>query len=146
MTDDERREAAERLRDEVGCGSSWPGMERLGLILGIKREPRTGWEGRILTRLADLIDPSDTSQGCRDIVACDLIEPSESVKCIAEVKVDGEKLVHDAVVEYAGVDREALLALAQSMMVRHSWLSASDAARAKRIADRIREACGEVVE
>ena len=40
VSDDERREAAERLRDEVGCGSSWPGMERLGLILGIKREPR----------------------------------------------------------------------------------------------------------
>ena len=59
VTDDERREGAEGLRDEVGCGSSWPGMERLGLILGIKREPRTGWEGRILTRLADLIYPSD---------------------------------------------------------------------------------------
>ena len=71
VSDDERREAAERLRDEVGCGSSWPGMERLGLILGIKREPRTGWEGRILTRLADLIDPGDMSQGRRDIVACD---------------------------------------------------------------------------
>ena len=71
VSDDERREAAERLRDEVGCGSSWPGMERLGLIHGIKREPRTGWEGRILTRLADLIDPGDMPQGRRDIVACD---------------------------------------------------------------------------
>lgn len=59
VSDDERREVAERLMDEVGCGSSWPGMERLGLILGIEREPRTGWEGRILTRLADLIDPCD---------------------------------------------------------------------------------------
>lgn len=71
VSEDERREAAERLRDEVGCGSSWPGMERLGLILGIKREPRTGWEGRILTRLADLIDPGDMSLSCRDAVACD---------------------------------------------------------------------------
>lgn len=62
VSDDERREVAERLRDEVGCGSSWPGMERLGLIIGIKREPRTGWEGRILTRLADLIDP-DCEEG-----------------------------------------------------------------------------------
>ena len=57
VSEDERREAAERLRDEVGYGSSWPGMERLGLILGVEREPRTGWEGRILTRLADIIDP-----------------------------------------------------------------------------------------
>lgn len=71
VSDEERREAAERLRDEVGGGSSWPGMERLGLILGIKREPRTGWEGRILTRLADLIYPGDMSQGRRDTVACD---------------------------------------------------------------------------
>ena len=61
-TDDERRRVAERLRGEVGCGSSWPGIERLGLILGVEREPRTGWEGRILTRLADLIDP-DCEEG-----------------------------------------------------------------------------------
>ena len=71
VSDDERRLVAERLRDEVGCGSSWPGMERLGLILGVEREPRSGWEGRILTRMADLIDPGDMSQGRRDIVACD---------------------------------------------------------------------------
>ena len=67
VSDDERRSVAERLRHEVGCGSSWPGMERLGLILGIKREPRTGWEGRFLARLADLIDP-DCEEG-RYIVA-----------------------------------------------------------------------------
>lgn len=49
----------------------------------------------------------------------DLIEPSEpKVKCVAEVKVDGEqleKLVHDAAVELAGIDRDALLALADEM-------------------------------
>ena len=109
-TDDERREVAERLRDEVGCGSSWPGMERLGLILGIKREPRTGWEGRILTRLADLI------------------EPSESVKCVAEVKVDGErleKLAHDAAVELTGIDRDALLAEAKEAE-KCAWYFALD--------------------
>lgn len=71
VTDDERREVAAALRDEVGGGSSWPGIERLGLILGVEREPRSGWEGRILTRLADLIYQGDTSQGRRDIVACD---------------------------------------------------------------------------
>lgn len=77
-------------------------------------------------RLADLIYPSDMSQGRRDIVACDRdapghehtqrSEPSElKVKCVAEFKVDGEqleKLVHDAVVELTGIDRDALLALA----------------------------------
>ena len=127
MSDDERRKVAERLRGEVGCGSSWPGMERLGLILGVERNPYAGWQGRFLSRLADLIEPGDAA------------------KRVAEVKVDGgklEKLVHDAVAEYAGVDREALLELADSMSVRHSWLSATDAERGKAIARRIREACG----
>lgn len=89
VSDDERREAAERLRDEVGCGSSWPGMERLGLILGIKREPRTGWEGRILTRLADLIDPP-----------AKLYDSPDSSNCGVDV------------VREPAIDREALLALA----------------------------------
>ena len=137
VTDDERREVAERLRDEVGCGSSWPGMERLGLILGIKREPRTGWEGRILTRLADLI------------------EPSGSVKCVAEVKVDGEKLkklVHDSVAEYVGVNREALLGLAEEMQGYADGAASADgypyvnAGELWAFADHIREACGEVGE
>lgn len=117
VSDDERREAAERLRDEVGCGSSWPGMERLGLILGIKREPRTGWEGRILTRLADLIDPGDMSQGRRDTVACDrdaLLALAREMKFKAEEsKVYFAGIYPGEVVEYA---------------------------------DRIREACGEAVE
>ena len=41
-------------------------------------------------------------------------QPSEpKVRCVAEVKVDGErleKLAHDAVVELTGIDRDALLA------------------------------------
>ena len=49
----------------------------------------------------------------------DLIEPGEpKVKCVAEVKIEGDKLdeaVHRAMAEYAGVDREALLALADEM-------------------------------
>ena len=57
ISDDERREVAERLMYEVGCGSSWPGMERLGVILGVEGGP--GFPGRFLSRLADLIEPSD---------------------------------------------------------------------------------------
>lgn len=49
----------------------------------------------------------------------DLIEPSDpKVKCVAEVKIDGErleKLAHDAAVELTGIDRDALLALADRM-------------------------------
>lgn len=51
----------------------------------------------------------------------DIIEPSEpKVRCVAEVKVDGERLeelVHDAAVELTGIDRDALLALADEMTV-----------------------------
>ena len=49
----------------------------------------------------------------------DLIEPGEPrVKCVAEVKIDGEQLeelAHDAAVELTGIDRDALLALADEM-------------------------------
>ncbi len=51
----------------------------------------------------------------------DLIESDEpKVKCVAEVKVDGERLeelAHDAAVELTGIDRDALLALADEMDV-----------------------------
>lgn len=124
VSDDERREVAERLRDEVGCGSSWPGIERLGLILGIKREPRTGWEGRILTRLADLIDPD-----CED--------GRYSIARTARP-----------------VDREALPELAEDVTYSAAIANVMDSSKgAKMLADmlldiarRIREACGEVVE
>ena len=95
-TNDERRRVAERLRDEVGGGSSWPGIERLGLILGVEREPRTGWEGRILTRLADLIDPGESGQNLdknRDTVQIESPAVQKAPEC----------------------DREALLALADKL-------------------------------
>ena len=106
-TDDERREVARRLREladycdenEMSLSDDdWPGI------------------------LSDYIWPEDGGyhiydEDCRRLA--DLIEPGEpKVKCVAEVKVDGdqlEKLVHEAVVEYAGVDRDALLALADEI-------------------------------
>lgn len=88
-TDDERREVARRLREERG-----PSLMVLMGVLGVGG-------AHLFDRLADLIEPS---------------EPK--VKCVAEVKVDGErleKLVHDAAVELTGIDRDALLALADEM-------------------------------
>lgn len=108
VSDDERREVAEGLRDEVGCGSSWPGMERLRLILGIKREPRTGWEGRILTRLADLIYPGDMSQGRRDIVASDRDALLELADRMEEMAGKGACLTPDGLEAAASSIREAL--------------------------------------
>lgn len=98
INDTERREVARRLRE---------GMEnRDDGFLDVVESAVFGDDlyhssESTLERLADLIEPS---------------EPK--VKCVADVKVDGEqleKLVHDAVVEYAGVDREALLELADEI-------------------------------
>ena len=120
-TDDERREVARRLRELHLGGGSKDLIERtLSDAIGAWRESGMSWDF-ITERLADLIEPD---------------EPK--VKCVAEVKVDGEqleKLVHEAVVEYAGVDREALLALADEMTVEKGdiW----------RWSRRIRAACGE---
>ena len=121
-TDDERRRVAERLRR-----LNAPSLIAMMNILDVG--------GRdMCSRLADLIEPS---------------EPK--VKCVAEVKVDGEqleKLVHDAAVELTGIDRDALLALADEMQgyadgaaseYVFTYLSAGSLWS---YADRIREALG----
>lgn len=129
-TNDERREVARRLRvldysdlqESLICAY----LEALGI------DGYADWVG-IAHRLADLIEPS---------------EPK--VKCVAEVKIDGEqleKLVHDAVVEYTGIDRDALLALADELEEDACWEvqtpgDTSGAWRLKDACDRIREALG----
>ena len=89
IADSERREVARRLR-----AAKRPSLMVLMDVLGV------GGEG-VFARLADLIEPG---------------EPK--VRCVAGVKVDGERLeglVHDAAVELTGIDRDALLALADEM-------------------------------
>lgn len=92
-------------------------------------------EGEYYSRLADLIEPG---------------EPK--VKCVAEVKIEGDKLdeaVHRAMAEYAGVDRDALLALADEMQFEQEFGSTDYESVSKLCgqmddcARRIREACGE---
>ena len=82
----------------------------------------------------------------------DLIEPGEpKAKYVAEVKVDVElleKLAHDAAVELTGIDRDALLALADEMRGYADGAASGDgfpyvnAGSLWSYADRIREACG----
>lgn len=102
-TDDERREVARRLREYVDLPDDWWQETRAEFYVekcvfgNVDRHS----EAELFTRLADLIEPS---------------EPK--AKCVAEVKVDWErleKLAHDAAVELTGVDRYALLALADEM-------------------------------
>ena len=131
VTNDERREVAERLRDKKAeCEErGYPWMcDDLILAIGYDHDYEAGDE--IFDRLADLIEPG---------------EPK--VKCVAEVKVDGgqlEQLVHDAAVELTGIDRDALLALADEMQ-RELDECASDheiVGKLQYQIDRIREACG----
>ena len=132
-TDDERREVARRLRENA---EAHPDMS---LILNLafaddSLKPDGAMEWKVTShdaamRLADLVEPS---------------EPK--VKCVAEVKVDGEqleKLAHDAAVELTGIDREALLELAEELANVRRWSCYTDSDLLD-IADRIREALGVV--
>ena len=137
-TDDERREVARRLRelrlkpwDDTACEI----VSCVGIVCcnsechGSDETPECA--RALCDRLADLIDPG---------------EPK--VKCVAEVKVDGERLeelVHDAAVKLTGVDRDALLALADEMDSVGDALSKGycmTGGTAHRYARRIREALG----
>ena len=132
-TDEERRRVAERMRASAGkydfCASNIAldiGIVGSNYSEGYNARHRLAW-----LRLADLIEPG---------------EPK--VKCVAEVKIEGDKLdeaVHRAMAEYAGVDRDALLALADDIdkqtdgSMFDAWLEDGHY-----IARRIREACGVV--
>lgn len=120
ISDNERREVARRLR-ELDYSDLQESLICAYLdALGIKGYE--DWIG-IAHRLADLIEPG---------------EPK--VKCVAKVKVDGERLeqlVHDAAVELTGIDRDALMELADELE-----RPMRDGGYSKRIARRIREALG----
>ena len=94
-TDDERREVARRLRDNANQDWEWV------VPWAVFNDAKEHDAPEIQQRLADLIEPG-----------------KPKVKCVAEVKIEGDKLdeaVHRAMAEYAGVDRAALLALASGL-------------------------------
>lgn len=133
-TDDERREVARRLRE---CRGGWSSGECYYTIihaLGLSDTSREDGGAALYAHLADLIEPS---------------EPK--VKCVAEVKFDGERLeqlAYDAAVELTGIDRDALLALADEIeMDGAGALDDEDWCKPllEEYARRIREACGEAV-
>lgn len=105
-TDDERREVARRLRSFVTDDSmnATVDVSHVLYVLGLHYADvdRIYFCGYDAARLAELIEPSE-----------------RKVRCVAEVKVDGErleKLAYDAAVELTGVDRDALLASAEEMV------------------------------
>ena len=131
-TDDECREVARRLREldysDLQESLICAYLDALGI------EGYADWVG-IAHRLADLIDPGGLK-----------------TTCIAEVKIEGEKLdevVNRAIAEYTGIDRDALLRLARYMDkdVAETEAHFSNVISTKSVSDyarRIREACGEV--
>lgn len=131
-TDDERREVARRLR---GCRGGWSSGECYYAIihaLGLSDTSREDGGAALYAHLADLI------------------EPSEKVRCVAEVKFDGERLeqlAYDAAVELTGIDQERLLAIATTMAadsVRSAKQGSSvSPAYILHAARNIAEACGE---
>ena len=124
ITDDERREVARRLRELEVCEFDGEFIDcgEVENALGLVSDDGAWYEAEGVTRLADLIEPS---------------EPK--VKCVAEVKFDGERLeqlAYDAAVELTGIDRDALLALADEMDAEKNFVIVGGYAR------RIREALG----
>ena len=75
VTDNERREVAERLRSFVTDDSVYADVDACRVLHSIglyyKDIDRIYFSGFDVARLADLIEPGDMSQGRRDIVACD---------------------------------------------------------------------------
>ena len=135
-TDTERREVARRLR-ESPHGTRIPHRTGRRHGMGCHEAADRFWDMCDRIKAAGDYDIAFSTKS----VLADLIEPSEpKVRCVAEVKVDGErleKLVHDAAVELTGIDRDALLALADELSkpMRDGGYSAG-------IARRIREALG----
>lgn len=153
MTNDtDRREAARRLRefaddyvsDGVRAMNRADANDRLFKAIGFDYLDRANW-----VFLGDEL-PDLTPAYARRLA--DLIVPSEpKVRCVAEVKVDGErleKLVHDAAAELTGIDRDALLEIAAELdhPIRQAVWNQSPGARREHVmreyARRIREALG----
>ena len=149
VTDDERREVAERLRGDP-CDTLIPYRTGIHFGMGCREAANRFWD--MCERIKSAGD-YDIAHSTRSVLA-DLIEPSEpKVKCVAEVKVDGErleKLVHDAAAELTGIDRDALLALADEMERRADLSSLTVAGQDLVFSEflvgyarRVRKACGE---
>ena len=100
VTNDERKRVANELRQYVKKFGTPTWRVLCNIVLGADSRHQSVRMLNLLDRLAELI------------------EPSEDVRCIATVKVEGEKLEELAkgiAAEYARVDREALADIAHEM-------------------------------
>lgn len=65
VSDDERRRCVAWLRERAEDENSWPGIDNLAEAIGVRIYPRLGMEGRLLSRLADLIETGGGGNGDR---------------------------------------------------------------------------------
>lgn len=144
-TDEERREVAQRLRsvglDDIQYSDAicevmmCTGLTCIGDEDCHGSDERPECAVRVFARLADLIEPTPPH-------------------CIAEVKISGDELegcVNRAITEYTGIDRGALLALAdeihglvENQEIRFFHVVQVHESTLSTIERRIREACREV--
>ena len=127
VTDNERREVAERLRSFVTDDSVYADVDACRVLHSIglyyKDIDRIYFSGFDVARLADLIEPGDMSQGRRDIVACD----REALLALAD-EIEYGASSDDG--EYHDLPATMVAAVARKQM---------------EYARSIREACGEAV-
>ena len=142
ISDEERREVAAKLRGDP-CDTLIPYRTGIHFGMGCHEAANRFWD--MCERIKSAGD-YDIAYSTRSVLA-DLIWPSEpKVRCVAEVKVDGEQLeelAHDAAVELTGIDREALLALANEIEGNDVTYIVSTQYVLDSYARRIREAVGE---
>lgn len=102
VSDDERRRIAERLRGlrrgannvtQLNHGPTWS-LAWCVLGDGLDECGTGDWFERMCARLADLIEPGDTSQSCRDSVACYREDPEPCMRFMGAlvVAIEGRTL------------------------------------------------------
>lgn len=142
VTDDERREAAARLRsaNEHSCSPDCELRYALDGSHDCKGNGCTGCHRDAFDRLADLIDPGDTSLSCRDTVARDLRAGESGQK--QDANRDTIPKESPAVQIAPEFDRDALLALEDELEDNDVTYCVSAQYVLNSYADRIREALG----
>lgn len=144
VSDDERREVAEGLRF-LAEGVDQVSAFDIAKTLRLEALSWWGYDAEDVDRLADLIEPCDTSHSRRDTVAGESGQNRDK-------NLDSVPIESPAVQKAPACDREALLALAEEIHglvenqeIRFFHVVQVHESTLATIEARIREACGEVV-
>ena len=144
IDDDEVEELVDALLDICNA----PGHEHIQRLKPPNPDATAsykGWRAKVYDPDGALASPSNTAADLVRAHADGKGPGEQKVRCVAEVKVDGEqleKLAHDAAVELAGIDRDALLSLADDLEGEGLDGWASGPVNVGEYARRVREALG----